>query len=89
VAPLCEELLFRGLLQRVLTQRAGLVTGVVGSGLAFGLLHLSDPASVPPLIGLGLGLALLRARTGSLWPAVVAHTLNNGLAMALVLSGLA
>ncbi len=89
VAPLCEELLFRGLLQRVLTQRAGLVTGVVGSGLSFGLLHLSDPASVPPLIGLGLGLALLRARTGSLWPAVVAHTLNNGLAMALVLSGLA
>jgi hypothetical protein len=32
---------------------------------------------------------LLRARTGSRWPAVVAHTLNNGLAMALVLSGLA
>ena len=89
VAPLCEELLFRGLLQRVLIQRAGTAVGVVGSGLAFGLLHISDPASVPPLIGLGLGLALLRARTGSLWPAVVAHALNNGLAMALVVSGLA
>lgn len=84
-APVAEELLFRGALFGLLARRwAGWWPSLASGGL-FGLLHLADPAAVPPLILMGVALGELRRRGGSLWPCIVAHAGNNVLAVALAL----
>jgi membrane protease YdiL (CAAX protease family) len=40
----------------------------------------SDPAFLVPLAALGMGLCLLYVRTGSLYPCIAAHALNNSIA---------
>ncbi len=85
-APVLEELLFRGLLQRVVVDRRGVRVGVVVTALLFGAMHLAEPLSVPPLVVLGLATGWLRERTGSLWPPILLHVLNNGLAAALAVA---
>ena len=87
IAPLVEELLFRGFLLPPLTRRLGRSLAVVLTALLFGLLHLSDPASVPPLVAFGLALGGLRQWSGSLGPSVLLHALNNAAAFGLALWG--
>lgn len=87
VAPLVEELVFRGFLLPALSRRLGTAAAIALSGLLFGLMHLSDPTSVPPLVAFGLALGALRLRTGSLGPPVLLHLLNNAAAFGLALLG--
>lgn len=85
VAPLVEELIFRGVLLSGLMQRMQAGWAILVSALVFGLMHLADFGfvwyAIPALAGLGVVLAWLRLRSGSLWPAVVAHATNNALAV--------
>jgi len=77
-----EELFFRGLLQRG-TQNALGPWGSLGlAALAFGGAHL-DPVQGPAAVVLGLYLGGVLLRTGSLWPAIFCHALNNTLAVLL------
>jgi membrane protease YdiL (CAAX protease family) len=84
LAPICEEFLFRGYVFTALrgwcgTWPAALITGLVFGGIHFG----SAPAlDLVPLAGLGFGLCLLYRYTGSLYPCIAAHSLNNSLAFA-------
>jgi membrane protease YdiL (CAAX protease family) len=87
VAPLVEELLFRGFLLSFLVQVCGRRAGFVLAALLFALLH--GTAGLPMLIGLSLFLCWLQARTRSLWPSVAAHALNNAVSLGLVLTALA
>lgn len=80
VPGICEELLFRGYTQRQLERGLGATWGIVLSGLLFGAYHLR-PSQVLPLAVLGVFLAYLTWRTGSLWPAIVVHFLHNALAV--------
>lgn len=81
VAPLVEELLFRGVLLSGLMRRMPVSVAVLVSALVFGCAHVPDFGfawyAVPALVGLGVVLALLRLGSRSLWPAVVAHAGNN------------
>lgn len=86
VAPLFEELLFRGLLLQVVWQYLRVAwVAIVVSALVFGLVHMAQPQDVPPLVTLGLALGYLRVRTGSLWPGIVLHAAFNGRTIALAL----
>jgi len=76
LAPLFEELVFRGVLLPVLARVLGLGWGVFLSGLVFAVAHLSI-GELPPLLVLGIGLALLRLSTGRLLPCVVMHACWN------------
>jgi hypothetical protein len=76
----CEEILFRGYAQRQFERAAGPAGGILLSGVLFGMYHLR-PSQLLPLAALGLYLAYLTWRTGSLWPAVLVHALHNGLAV--------
>lgn len=84
-----EELAFRGVLMGKLAG-FGARTSAWISSLGFGLLHavqpdlLSAALSVFMTTGLGLSLGALRLRTGSLWPAVLAHAAINLSAYATV-----
>ena len=86
VGPLVEELLFRGVLLSALMQRWRVGQAVAISSLAFVLVHLPGLQwqwyALPDLLLLALALAWLRLRSGSIWPSVLAHGVNNLLAVA-------
>lgn len=86
VAPLGEELLFRGYLLRALAARWSPAFGLVVSTIAFAAVHGHLAALAAYLLyGAGLGLATLRTR--SVVPAVVAHTAVNTTAVLLLAGG--
>jgi CAAX protease family protein len=82
LAPICEEFLFRGFIFTALRNWRGTGPAAIISGIAFGAVHAgSAPAlDLVPLAALGVGLCLLYRYTGSLYPCIAAHSLNNSLA---------
>ncbi|MHB1843554.1 MAG: CPBP family intramembrane glutamic endopeptidase [Deltaproteobacteria bacterium] len=76
-APLAEETVFRGYLLPVFERRMGLGRAILAQALLFSLVHL-DPIGFLPRLLLGAVFGWLVALTGSLWPGVFAHALNNG-----------
>ncbi len=84
VAPIAEEIFFRGMLFGGLRKRLSTYPAAAISALVFGALHATTGiTAVPPLIVFGFMLALLYERTGSLAPGMIAHAFNNALALAL------
>lgn len=77
LAPLFEELMFRGFLLPVLARGGRTALAVVLSALLFGAIHL-QPAGLPTLAALGLVLGLTLRHTGSLWPPILVHACWNG-----------
>lgn len=80
---ICEELMFRGYLQRQVERGAGLVWSIVLVGVLFGLYHLQLSKALP-LIGLGIYLGFVVWATGSVWTGALVHLLNNGFAVMAV-----
>jgi uncharacterized protein len=84
-APLTEELFFRGFFFAGLRSRWSLWPSALASGALFGLVHApTGPTAAIPLAGLGVGLAWLYEKSGSIWPSITAHFLNNSLAITTV-----
>ncbi|MDI6877890.1 MAG: CPBP family intramembrane metalloprotease [Desulfitobacteriaceae bacterium] len=83
VAPLKEEMLFRGLIYPPLRLAYGKGKGILFTGAMFGLLHL-DPMRFLPLFLGGVVLTWLYERSGSLWPSILAHGVWNALMAAAV-----
>jgi membrane protease YdiL (CAAX protease family) len=81
LAPLVEELVFRGLLYGWVAGRWGTVVAWIVSSLAFAGAHV-EPAHVILVLPLALWFGWLRRRTDSLLPSLVAHMVNNGFAVA-------
>ena len=84
VAPICEEILFRGFVFTALRNWRGTLPAAIITGLLFGGVHVgSAPVlDLVPLALLGFGLCLLYRSTGSLYPCIVAHSINNSVAFA-------
>ncbi|MFQ5776234.1 MAG: lysostaphin resistance A-like protein [Kiloniellaceae bacterium] len=76
VAPFAEEVAFRGLLFPWLRERLGVPGAAVASGVCFAALH-GVILLIPALTVIGIALALVYQRSGSLWPAVVTHGVFN------------
>ena len=77
VAPaISEELLFRGFLLSKLRTKQSNLSAIVISGLLFGAIHFSL-VNMLPLSALGMFLAFITIRSGSILPAVIIHFLNN------------
>jgi membrane protease YdiL (CAAX protease family) len=83
VAPVSEEICFRGMLFGGLREKLPRIAAALVCGLIFGALHaLTGITAVPPLIVFGFLLALLYERTGSILPGMILHMLNNIVALA-------
>lgn len=82
VPGLCEEILCRGLLARALAARHPAWFAAIVSAAAFSLLHMSVPRALPTFT-LGLVLAWIALTARSVWPAVIAHMVNNAIAIAI------
>lgn len=76
----CEEVAFRGGLQSALMGRRSPARAVALSALVFAVFHL-DPVRFPGVLLLGIAFGWLAWRTGSIWPSMVAHAVNNGTAV--------
>lgn len=74
VAPLAEELVFRGLLFNLWRRQWGLVPGILLSSVLFGLFHIQF-AAMATVAGIFFSLAYLKF--GSLWPGTLLHGLWN------------
>ena len=93
IAPVAEEFFFRGFIFTVLRKMRIVVAGrdlgtwaaAVITGILFGLAHTGSAISqdLIPLGFLGFVLCLLRWRTGSLYPCIALHSLNNALALGI------
>ena len=82
VAPMAEEFFFRGFFFGALRNWKGLWPAAVITGLVFGAIHIgsAEAAFLLPLAFFGFALCLLRERTGSLYPGIALHCMNNSLA---------
>jgi membrane protease YdiL (CAAX protease family) len=85
VAPIVEELTFRGLGYSVLVP-FGKWTAIILVGIAFGLAHGLVEA-FPFLAAFGMGLAYLRSRVDSVYPGMIVHGLFNATALIVAVSG--
>lgn len=81
LAPLVEEILFRGAIHWGLSNRFGPVPTVVITAALFAIAHM-DPATAIPIFFLGSVLGWARYRSGSILPGFVLHSLNNAIALA-------
>jgi membrane protease YdiL (CAAX protease family) len=87
-APLSEEMFFRGFIFAGIRRSLPLWPAAAISGVIFGLVHLTagDIGVGVQLAVFGMLLAWLYEYTGSLWPSVMTHTINNILAFIIVVS---
>jgi len=74
---ICEEHLFRGFFMQGM-RNSGKWTAIMLSGVIFGIYHM-QLFNQPLLIMLGIVLAYMTWQSRSIWPAVLAHLLHNGL----------
>ena len=85
LAPLSEELFFRGFVFSGIRSRFSFWPAALIAGLVFGMIHApTGILTVIPLGVLGVALCWLYEKTGSLWPCVIAHAINNCVALAVV-----
>jgi membrane protease YdiL (CAAX protease family) len=85
LAPVCEEILFRGYVFRALCNWHGVLPAAIITGLVFGAVHIgSSPIGYAlPLAAFGFGLCLLYEWTGSLLPCIALHACNNAFALGI------
>ena len=81
-AGICEESLFRGVVLDAYEHRFGLKWGALFSGLLFGVFHFNPQNFIGPII-LGVVFAYIVQITGSIWAGVLAHAMNNGIAVTI------
>jgi uncharacterized protein len=90
VAPIAEEFFFRGFFYRALRTRMGIAPAALLDGAVFGVIHYTGSgtlALLPVLAVLGVVFCLLYERTGSLYPVIALHALNNSIAYSQAADG--
>ena len=84
-APIAEELFFRGIVFNAWRREASRRWAYIGSAALFAVIHLSL-VSLVPIFLLGLALAWVYERTGSLLAPIAMHATVNGISVALALA---
>jgi CAAX protease family protein len=88
VAPVAEEIFFRGFVYGALRTKFSVLVAAGLDALLFGIIHFDfksahDLLIIPPLALLGFIFCLIYERTGSLFPTIALHSINNALAYAV------
>lgn len=92
IAPLVEETMFRGVLYRHMREATGRVGGVLSFiasaavvSFVFAAIHPQGWLGIPPLMSIAIGINIAREWRGSLISCMVAHGINNGLVLTILL----
>jgi membrane protease YdiL (CAAX protease family) len=80
MAPVVEELIFRGVIMHGLMRNYSKFTAIFVSALLFALFHL-NPWQFPATFVLGLVLGILMLRTRNIYLCILGHAINNGLVL--------
>jgi membrane protease YdiL (CAAX protease family) len=80
LAPVIEELIFRGIIMHGLMRNYSKLTAVVVSALMFALFHL-NPWQFTATFTLGILLGILMVRTRNIYLCILGHAINNGLVL--------
>ena len=80
MAPICEEILFRGIVQDGLVRKHGSWRGILIASAVFGLIHLV-PQQVVAAFCIGIVIGFVYYRTRSLLSVIVLHAINNALSV--------
>ncbi len=78
LAPLMEEMLFRGVLLPAFVYRNKQYIGILSSAALFSLIHFSAEQAIILFIA-GICFGILRVKSNSIWPSFLAHCTNNTL----------
>jgi uncharacterized protein len=90
IAPVGEELFFRGILFHAIRDRHGFAVGAAGSAVAFGLVHYvpapwqDSVLLMATMVVTGIGLAWLHDRRGNLLANIAAHATFNAIGLVLI-----
>lgn len=84
VAPLCEEIMFRGYVQRAYERRSPW-TGIAVGGVIFALYHLRFQGALA-LVPVAFALGFLAWRSGSIFPGMLLHAAYNSIASAVLIA---
>ena len=87
MAPIGEEIAFRGYLFPALTRWKGPWIGALATALLFGAAHIATypPEILPMMAAFGFGACMLYWFTGSLLPCISLHALNNAIVTGILL----
>ena len=94
VAPVAEELFFRGVVFNAWAREYGTRVGMIGSAALFAVIHantesvdalIASVATVVPIFGLGIALALIYRGTGSLAASMAMHAGFNAISVTIAL----
>lgn len=78
IAPIMEEILFRGILQDALMRKYGVFVGILIASAVFGIVHII-PQQVVNAFMIGIVLGYIYYRTGALLPVILIHCINNAI----------
>jgi membrane protease YdiL (CAAX protease family) len=84
LAPISEEIFFRGFVFGGMRRRLSFVPAALISGVIFGIFHFTGASSatvVPLLAVLGFALCFVYEETGSIYPTIAIHAINNGIVL--------
>ena len=87
LGPICEEIIFRGYLFKILKIRLNNFYAIILNSIFFGIIHIELSAIIPALI-LGISLSLIRLKTNNLIPSTIIHSLHNLLALIVTMQTL-
>jgi membrane protease YdiL (CAAX protease family) len=90
IAPVAEEVFFRGFFYKALRSRFGIVSAALIDGAVFGVIHYTGSGTLeilPILAALGFIFCLLYERTGTLFSTIALHAINNTIAYAASTDG--
>ncbi len=79
IAPLCEEIIFRGWLYGKLRARTWAMPAIILTSILFGIAHGQWNVGVTVAV-MSVVMCLIREMTGTIWGGLIIHMLKNGLA---------
>lgn len=82
LAPIGEEIYFRGFLYPAIRKRFGVLGGIIITSVCFSALHFDLFRLIPIALG-GVGLTYLYEKTANIWTNILAHGVWNGITIAL------
>lgn len=86
MAPLFEEVIFRGVLLESTRAKYGVMVAWLVSSAIFGIVHVHPTVAVNAFF-IGLVLGFIYLRTDSLWSVIILHAVNNGIAYLALIAG--
>ncbi|MDI6800003.1 MAG: type II CAAX endopeptidase family protein [Actinomycetota bacterium] len=83
VAPVVEEIFFRGFIYPALRDKIGMVWAATTSSFIFALFH-GDAWLIVPIMMLGIVLVHLFEKQESLWPSILLHSMYNLMTVVII-----